>query len=340
MNQDDTLEIPDWGVCRDCRAKVQVEQLECDFCGAVRPAQPWRKLLRPDQLFTRVGRWLGGGVGLIFGAGTVTLSAHSAAAGMALAVGGGAVGAFLVGSVGALFGAWLDERLQTGAPKRRTIATMGAWIRQRRAQLTLSLAQIESSKKRVAATVDSGQRDAALEALRHAQAATVKQLRRYEVELWRVDLARWRNRLEPIAATWTTASHDACEAMLPLLLEIVHDAKRMKSRWLQQELSGERGAGLTLAALDDGLTGCEALRQALLVRQAQTLTEGSPGVDEAFAAELAGLPARVQRAHISEQLRALQHEVPSLEEAAEALQAELQAIAAVDREFARDGELN
>lgn len=322
-----------WRLCRCCAGAVRHDADRCSMCGAVAPAHHWRRLLDVDGIFARSAAWLVGGLGFFGGSFMVFGRPQFFSGGVIAALAMASTGAFMGASVGTLLGGFLDSHLLTGAPPQRSIHAVGIWLQQRREALLVAHQQILNSQKRVAATVDAAERDRAMSALHHANTATTKQLRRYEVELWRVELARWNNRLEPLVDLVTTATHDECEAMFPHLLRLAQEGKSMLAAWSQSEPETTRGRSATIEALQAGLQGCEALRQALLLRQAQTLAESSPGVAEAFAPQTTALLGGVAGDRISAELDALRHDLPQLREEALRLRAELDAIAAVDAEF-------
>jgi hypothetical protein len=325
-----------WLRCRDCDASVRADTVCCPLCGAAHPGRTWRALLAVNELFGKVGMYGGGALGLVACAGLVS-AWHGGAFAVGAAV-AGVAGGFMGASVGALLGGWLDERLQTGTARPGSLATLERTFRKRCAELLVAEHKIEISTKRIAATVAEPRQVDALAALQHAKQASQRQRRRYGVELRRIELARWQNRLEPVADKARDADHDACEALLSELLAANHDGQDLLSRWQETELAQERGMTEVNAALNETLNDCESLRQALLMRQAQTLTESSPGIEEAFSAEAAGLPVVINGAGIAAQVKALADEAPELERERLRLAAELEAIEEVRDEFGVEGD--
>jgi len=317
--------------CRRCKAWALRDGGRCELCGVAAPGG-WRPELRGSEILGKhVGMVVGGAGGGVLVMITAAAIAHGAGSGpIATAAAswlGGTVGAIAGLSWGAMLGAWLDDN-HLYPPARRSVREIEQRVRRRKAELEASLVHIDAARKRIKATVDADRALPALAALDAAERATVGQIARYHVELWRVELLYWHNRLRPMEASWERADHDTCEAWLTDLMGIVRDGRAMLDRYTASSRSGTADGLAAITRLQEALDACEALRQGLVLRQAATLTAGSPGIEEAFNPAalspealdgLARLGAHMQVGRLLDVL-------PMLEEESSRLDAEMGAI--------------
>ncbi|GEM_PF-3505215 len=301
------------------------------MCGAASPIG-WRPtVLGGDVMAKDLGKWLGATGGVWLGA-TVGMISVGGVGGALVAIGGIVAGGGMGWSVGSMLGSWLDD--QYLYPRRgRSVAEVSSHIARRVSELNAGLEHIAVSRKRVSASVQSATRTSALDALGHAEKATIRQLARYRLEKRRVELAWWNNRIEPLVAGWDRADRETCERWLNDLMAIVHDGKKLLSACEEDAQDGTAAAMRTAEAVSQGLHACEALRQALLVRQAQVVAQSSPGMDEAFStAALVPIDeATLDRQRTADEIAAMVGDMPGLEEESLRLAAELDAIDEVER---------
>lgn len=257
----------------------------------------------------------------------LAMGGHSGVVAGTLGLLGGLVGAAMAGSVGALLGSWLDDN-RLYPLTRRSVFDVRQRITERRMQLLADRDAIAASRKRVMATVTGPHQTAALGALEASEAATAKQLVRYDIELWRIELSVWNNRIEPIADGWQQADHAACERWLGDLLAIMHDGRELRDRWSTSAAAQDRAGQRAIAAVTEAEQVCDTLRQALLVRQAQTLASRSPGIDAAYALGTRSPidPETLTSSRLAQELQTLVDVVPDLENEAVRLHAEVLAI--------------
>jgi len=317
--------------CRRCGSWASVAADRCEFCGAVAPGG-WRPEIAGHELRARHGGMaLGGALGSVVMVLAVSqVVGHSGGAVWAAALwtwGLGTVGALAGLSVGALVGGWVDdEHLYPAGP--RPVLQVQQRIAERQAALREALAHMSASRKRLSASVATADAEPAIAALEAARRATEAQLDRYAVEMWRIELLRWHNRLTPMESGWQRASHAQCEQWLVELNGAVSEGGSMLSHIAEDALSATPGGTRVVTRLREALSACEVLRQALLLRQAAALAEASPGISEAFhpASRIPSSLEALSQLAVRVEIGRILDVLPLLEEESVRIDAELAAI--------------
>ncbi len=206
--------------------------------------------------------------------------------------------------------------------------------------LQAHIRELEQSAERMAqlgVRVETGlaapERSAVLATLQVAQEATERQRARLEVEVWRAQVAKWQNQLQPALAVWRKLDDRYADIEHSRVERAANQLHGWVEAWqTRDEANTERGAHV-LTHAKRLLQACGQLRQALLVRQALALAANSPGPAEAFAATGIVHDAQAQfdllrgRQDFGEYLSS----AADLRDEAQRLRAEQEAIAEVER---------
>ncbi|MBM4346213.1 MAG: hypothetical protein FJ100_22800 [Deltaproteobacteria bacterium] len=245
------------------------------------PLSVWRKHVAAVGSSADAGSVVGGGAGV--GLALAVTAAFSAA-------GAGSVALAAVGTLGlALLGARLGRRHGPALAERYLDARQPRSLLTVRDDLNARVAALNESGKRIAAlraklTADlaGAQTKGALEVLQAAAQASLRQHDRLSTELWRVSLAQWQNQLQPALATWRTLDDRGAEAEIARVERARLELQRLVSGWMAQPLANTDSGKQVLVHAGKLDQACEALKRALLLRQALAIAEAAPGVADAF----------------------------------------------------------
>ena len=287
--------------CGSCGYWLPESAARCDDCGAGRGSPRWLRLM----LLGGLGQ--GTAVGWLVGSQLPAVSSSAAAA------------------LGALFGTLVAVLVATALSRAHGALPGGRGATQRReAALTRGLAEIgrartELSQLRAQAVVqDEGAEAAMREMLATAEAALDRAELTQRIELARVELIRWRNRLAPFSDLEYTTADDR---RFDLLVALRDQGARLLTGWVAADI-GARGRGRELiASLQSTLQDCERLVTRCVAVRAQQVLDGVvsqlPALDTTFGDErmrdrLAGVASLAP-----DELREVQHAIDRIAAAEE-----------------------
>ena len=246
--------------CRSCSFWVGPADRFCANCGTFRPYQSGRAHRSAWLLFTTVlGGVLGGSVFyrsmdnafLLYGclAGCVT--------GLAWGLG-------LFGEVAAIL---LDRR------RSPSLQSSELQLTQRLAEIQCTRRQLGDLQRRLRSEGEAGE-SPALEflapLLRQAEAAVERAARRYAGELAKLELIRWRNGLEPIAAPRSpAAAWQEHHARLDAIHAHRERGRGLLRKWSAQRLDAGEPGRQPVTQLRRWLAACDRIMERLIAEQAQ-----------------------------------------------------------------------
>ncbi len=253
----------------------------CPICGVVAPGARWRQQLAAVGSSGDVGSLAGGGAGIALALAVTAALSAAGASSVALAALGTLVLALGGARVGRQHGPALAERWLDARRPRSLLAV--------RDDLNARIGALNDSGKRIAAlraklTADlaGAQSKSALDVLQAAAQASLRQHDRLSAELWRVSLLQWQNQLQPALAAWRTLDDQGAEAEVQRVERARAELQRLVSGWMAQPLANTDAGTLVLVHAGKLDQACEALKRALLLRQAMAIAATAPGVAEAF----------------------------------------------------------
>ena len=266
--------------CGSCGYWLPHVVVRCADCGAGRAVWRWPRLLLWGGLCQ------GAVVGWLVG---TQLPAASGVAGAAL---------------GALFGTLVAVLVATALSRARgALPSKRAATQRREAALARSLAEIARARAELCqlrshtVVSDDSAESAVRDILATAEAALDRAELTQRVELARVELIRWRNRLAPFTdVAYTTADGSRFD----LLVALRDQGSHLLTGWVAADI-GARGRGRELiASLQSTLQDCERMVTRCVALRAQQVLDGvatqmpcldSPRDDEWMGDQLAGVAA-------------------------------------------------
>ncbi|HTE19460.1 MAG TPA: hypothetical protein VK689_13910, partial [Armatimonadota bacterium] len=93
----------------------------------------------------------------------------------------------------------------------------------------------------------------------------------YRLKLFDIELARWMNRVEPLASNLDELSYEGCEHCLKALGKATRRGRKLLHDWDESGLEEAQGGGASGARLRSALAACDELRKGVIARQARTV---------------------------------------------------------------------
>ncbi len=267
--------------CRHCSAWVERRADHCPVCGVAAPGSRWRQQVVAIGSNADVGALAGAGAGVGLSFAVLAAVSASGVGGVALAALGTLALALLGARLGRSHGATLVERA-IDVRRPRSLLAVRDDLNARIAALNESGKRIASLRAKLTADVAGTQTKGALDVLQAAAQASLRQHDRLSAELWRVSLAQWQNQLQPALASWRTLDDPGAEAETQRVERARLELQRLVSGWMAQPLANSDAGKLVLVHAGKLDQACEALKRALLLRQALAIAEAAPGVADAF----------------------------------------------------------
>lgn len=205
---------------------------------------------------------------------------------------------FIACAVGAVVGLALagvaEERSRGARGVRRALRSLDAsraLIAERLESIDARLQRAAETLEQIAREDDSERWQAARRTVEAAMDATRLQGQRYQVLAWRIELARWLNRIEPLTDGLHRLGYDDCTARLETVDELVSEGEGMHEEWDGIDAEGHGEVRSFIERAEDALATCDRLRQSILARQALAVAEQVAPVADAVAAVEASPPA-------------------------------------------------
>ncbi|MBN1525432.1 MAG: hypothetical protein JW904_13165 [Spirochaetales bacterium] len=160
----------------------------------------------------------------------------------------------------------------------------------------------------------------------NAEQLLMKYRGRYEVELWKIEIIRWKNSLEPIEAEWTKLDYQGCIKRMEALKKAIQAGEQLKTTYTENTLSKTPDGKAALKSLKQALAVCDRFYEGLTARQAKLAINDVSPVDETAAKQEV---AQNQETH--ENLFNAKSDVTSFITAFEELEGEFDRIEAEDK---------
>ncbi len=265
------------GACRHCLAWVEPKASHCPVCGIVAPLsrrRSWPRVLGSwADAFAVIGAVCGLGIGIVTS--TLVHAWWSGAVTSAALVGLGALVAKKYG------GSWAERTLDSRKP--RSLLAVRDELQARIAVLHQSGQRIGTLRARIAAALQPAQAESALAVLEAAAQACMRQQERLNADAWRVALAQWQNQLQPALYSWRHLDATAAEHELTRMDRAGIELQRLRDNWRHSSQAHSESGKQVLAHASHLADACDALKRALLLRQAMAMAAQAPGIDQAFS---------------------------------------------------------
>lgn len=105
-------------------------------------------------------------------------------------------------------------------------------------------------------------------------------LMKYSGELWKIELIRWKNILEPIEYTWKRDDYDKLEKHLEVLKHTRGIGEELEQKWAKDPYSDTQKGIMILSNLRELIEGCEKFYKAILARQAKLVIKDVSPIDD------------------------------------------------------------
>ncbi|MBN2533218.1 MAG: hypothetical protein JXB88_10020 [Spirochaetales bacterium] len=105
-------------------------------------------------------------------------------------------------------------------------------------------------------------------------------LMKYSGELWKIELIRWKNILEPLEFTWKTDDYDTLEKHLEVLKQTKDIGVKLEKKWAKDPYSDTQKGIMILGNLRELIEGCEKFYKAILARQAKLVIKDVSPIDD------------------------------------------------------------
>jgi len=237
--------------------------------------------------------------------------------------------------VGMAAGRWLAQSWSQGGIGSReagSVVEIQGRVARRLKGLDGELQRIGKARQRVSEHGGAAHRSAAMDALEAAETATKRMMDHHRVELWRAWMLRWQNGLQPMQQGWADADSTSCERWLDDLQKLRRQGEVQLEQWRQGALAEQSQARRCIDRLVDALDICDALREALVLRQAAAIAEQAPGVADRFDARSAAL-ANERIGRVPQDIGEYRDAASDLEREAERLRLEWLAIDEIEAEL-------
>lgn len=245
-----------------------------------------------------VGTSLGASVGASVGAGLDGQNSGivGGCIGSALGLGtgwfmGGDSGAIIGWFVGAIFGPIVGLSIHGGVDTvvsrvifrhqpRFYLRRNEQIIRQRLEELKARERQIVAMQQRIEQEITGEQWQRVHEVLEKGAETLRLQSEHYRAKLWEISMLRWQNTLEPLVDEWDNLTYEECGRRLKALTATCQRGEITLQEWKQTDLATTPDGQSYIMRLQEVLTACEQLRQALLAQQALLAVKGITPLEE------------------------------------------------------------
>ncbi|MFP4112873.1 MAG: hypothetical protein ACOC2Y_00620 [Spirochaetota bacterium] len=124
---------------------------------------------------------------------------------------------------------------------------------------------------------ESDKQRSMLDLMDNAQAMLERYRDRYEIELWKIEVLRWKNTLEPIAFQWQQADYNTCDRKLDELSAAIEAAGALLERYRSHRLSDLDEAEAVMDDISEYLDHCHSFYEGITARQAKlAINDDSP----------------------------------------------------------------
>ena len=177
-----------------------------------------------------------------------------------------AVGVVAVFIIGAIIDSALYGRDRFTA---RNLRTEQENVKERMRNIRDRIEKIHQVRASAHAGKESEKQKSMLALLDNAEKMLDQYRERYEIELWKLEVIRWKNTLEPIAFEWQQADYDRCGRKLEQLQHAIDNAKSIKEKYESSPLASIDEAKKVIANVDEYIEICHKFYEGITARQAK-----------------------------------------------------------------------
>jgi hypothetical protein len=185
--------------------------------------------------------------------------------------------------VSLLFGFLIDRRRMTTERKtRKYLVKDEENIHVRINDIKERIRKINQIKDHTQDGIDPEKKKSMLRILGETETFFQNYLLKFTGELWKLELIRWKNAIEPIEYDWKKSNYEELTKRAEELVKLKDAGLQIRKNWDDHLFAQSRNGKMIIEKIDELLVGCTKFYEAILARQAKlVINDVSPITEKA-----------------------------------------------------------